>query len=122
MIVPGVQELAKKQEDFLLHEMHYDENGLDIQVSGDGPKLFYCELIRMFRSFGGKNFITTTISYKSSKYEISIINFSGNDDPDTPSKKIKRLEEENKHLQEENKSLQEEIKNLQFQIYTFSSI
>jgi hypothetical protein len=115
MIVPGIQELAKKQEDFLLHEMHYDENGLDIQISGDTPKLFYCALIRMFRSLGGKNFITTTVSYKASKYEISIINFSGNDDPDTPSKKIIRLEEENKHLQEE-------IKNLRLQIYTFSSI
>lgn len=107
MRVPGVQDAAKNQEDYLLEEMHYDRDGLRFSVSGNDAKIFYCGIIRMFRSFGGKNFITTTVSYKASKYAITIQNYSGDDAPETPAEMITLLESENKNLRDKLKALGE---------------
>jgi hypothetical protein len=100
-----LQDAAKRCEDILLKEMHYDENGLQFGLSGDATKHFYCSLVSLFRSCGGENFLTTTVSYKLSKYEITIVNLNGKD---SPAEKLQRQAEEIAALKKELEELKQQ--------------
>jgi hypothetical protein len=98
---PFAKDLAKKQEDALLEEFHYT---ITFALSGQRVKAFYCALIHAFRSQGAENFLTTTVEYKSIKYEITIRNLRGND---SPAEKLERQAAEIKSLKLELKRVKQ---------------
>jgi hypothetical protein len=79
------------KEDLNLHELHYDENGLNMSLSGEYAQLFMQMLMEFFKQNGGENFLTLTVNdRKGNKYAIIIENCNG---VDTPAEKLNRMKD-----------------------------
>jgi hypothetical protein len=87
------------EDELMLRNMKYDENGLEMSLSGEPAKLFLRMLVDLFEQNGGENFLTMTIHNQDKKYEITIVNQNGKD---TPAEKVERLQKEIEQLKDDN--------------------
>lgn len=86
-----------KEDDLMLHEMHFENGALDMKLSGDSAKAFMYILIEFFKQNGGQDFLTLTMADKENKYAINIQNCNGTD---TPAEKMAREEQIAKEYQD----------------------
>lgn len=78
------------KDDLMVHEMHYDKDGLNLKLGGQTAMVFLSTLVDLFKANGGKNFLTMTVHKDEIKYAITIQNCNGQD---SPSEKLERYEQ-----------------------------
>lgn len=79
----------ESKDDLMVHEMHYDKNGLNLKLGGQTAMVFLSTLVDLFKTNGGKNFLTMTVHKDDIKYAITIQNCNGED---SPAEKLERYE------------------------------
>jgi len=75
------------EDDLMVHEMHYDKDGLNLKLGGQAAMMFLSTLIELFETNGGRNFLSMTVHKDEIKYAITIQNCNG---VDSPSEKLER--------------------------------
>jgi hypothetical protein len=93
------------EDDLKLREIHFDEKGLDMRLSGEPAMMFMKMFVDLFEQNGGKNFLTITLKNQDNKYAITIQNCNC---VDTPAEKLSNMKELLSNTVEELKGYREE--------------
>lgn len=86
------------EKELYLHELHTNDKGMEMKVSGEPAKLFMSLLIDLFEQNGGKNFLTITVHNQEKKYGITIQDCNG---LLSPAEKMQSMSEEIESLKQE---------------------